>query len=127
MSPKKSKAGKKARKKSGKAQPVKAGATAPEPRKRRITAATEAEPDAEIDADQDGAPPRDPYGPWAAVGVAVLSGCLWFLSCADFDIWPLAWIAMVPGIWVIERAPTRRRTLLYGWLIGLVANVGGLY
>jgi apolipoprotein N-acyltransferase len=62
-----------------------------------------------------------------AVTVAAISGAMWFLACADFDIWPLAWIAMVPGLWLIERAPTRRRALTYGWIVGLVANVGGFY
>jgi apolipoprotein N-acyltransferase len=59
--------------------------------------------------------------------LAALSGVLWFLACADFDIWPLAWVAMVPALWVTERAATRRRALFYGWLAGLVANVGGFY
>src|SRR5690606_29020103 len=59
--------------------------------------------------------------------IAAASGALWFLSCADFDIWPLAWIAMVPSLIAIEGAPTLRRAILYGWLTGLVANVGGFY
>ncbi len=59
--------------------------------------------------------------------VATLSGTLWFTACANFDIWPFAWFAMVPGLIVIERAPTRRRAYLYGWFVGIVANVGGFY
>jgi apolipoprotein N-acyltransferase len=62
-----------------------------------------------------------------SIGAAILSGCLWFLACADFDIWPFAWFAMLPALWIIERAPTRRRALSYGWLAGVVANVGGFY
>lgn len=61
------------------------------------------------------------------LGACALSGCLWFLSCADFDIWPLAWIAAVPMLWAIDGAETRRRALLYAWVAGLVANVGGFY
>ena len=57
----------------------------------------------------------------------MLSGCLWFLACADFDIWPLAYYAMVPAFWAVEHAPTRRKALLYGWVAGLVANTGGFY
>lgn len=59
--------------------------------------------------------------------MAILSGCLWFLACADFDIWPLAYVAMLPAFWVVERASTRRKALFYGWLAGAVANTGGFY
>ncbi len=64
---------------------------------------------------------------WQNSGLAILSGCLWFLGCADFDIWPLAYIAMLPAFWAFDRATTRRKALFYGWLAGLVANVGGFY
>jgi apolipoprotein N-acyltransferase len=60
-------------------------------------------------------------------GLAVLSGVLWFLACADHDIWPLAWFAMVPGLFAIERAPTHRQGVVLGWLTGTTANVGGFY
>lgn len=83
--------------------------------------AAAAEPDTESEPEA----PRQ--NPWVAVGVSILSGCLWFLACADFDIWPLAWVAMIPSMWVIENAPTRRRALFYGWITGLVANLGGFY
>ncbi len=59
--------------------------------------------------------------------LAIFSGCLWFLACADFDIWPLAYVAMLPAFWAVERASNRRNALFYGWLAGLVANVGGFY
>lgn len=71
--------------------------------------------------------PSPPHNTWLALGLSVLSGVLWFLACADWDIWPLAWVAMVPSLWVIHTAPTRRRALLYAWLTGLVANLGGFY
>ncbi|HEU5060550.1 MAG TPA: apolipoprotein N-acyltransferase, partial [Kofleriaceae bacterium] len=64
---------------------------------------------------------------WFLFGLAVLSGVLWFLACADWDIWPLAWIAMVPGLIAVEAAPTTRRALLYGWVTGIVGNIGGFY
>ncbi len=62
-----------------------------------------------------------------STALAILSGCLWFLACADFDIWPLAYIAMLPAFWAVENAPTRRKALFYGWLTGMVANAGGFY
>lgn len=61
------------------------------------------------------------------LGLSALSGVLWFLACADFDIWPLAWVAMVPSLVAIERAPTRKLALLCGWTTGIVANLGGFY
>jgi apolipoprotein N-acyltransferase len=61
------------------------------------------------------------------VALAAISGAMWFLACADFDIWPLAWIAMVPGLIAIEAASTVRRAALLGWLAGLVTHVGGFY
>jgi len=64
---------------------------------------------------------------WKLRALAVLSGCLWFLGCADFDIWPLAYVAMVPAFFAFERAATRRQALLNGWIAGLVANIGGFY
>ena len=71
------------------------------------------------------ATPAERKAHWQSIGLAVLSGCLWFLACADFDIWPLAYVAMLPGFWAVEHAPTRRKALFYGWLVGLVANTGG--
>ncbi len=56
-----------------------------------------------------------------------MAGCLLFLSCADFDIWPLTWIALVPTLWVITTAPTHKRGFLYGFLVGITANAGGFY
>src|SRR5262249_16623814 len=59
--------------------------------------------------------------------LAALAGALWFTSCADFDIWPFAWIAMVPCLYAVEHASTTRRAVFYGWITGLVANAGGFY
>lgn len=62
---------------------------------------------------------------WIAVCIA--SGVLWFLSVADFDLWPLAWVAMVPTLFAIERASTVRRAILFCWVTGLVTSAGGFY
>ncbi len=71
--------------------------------------------------------PQERKAHWKSIGLAVLSGCLWFLACADFDIWPLAYIAMFPAFWAVENAPTRKKALFYGWIAGVVANAGGFY
>ena len=54
------------------------------------------------------------------------SGCLWFLGCADFDIWPLAWMAMLPCLLAI-RSVRPRRAFWWGWVAGTVASGGGFY
>jgi apolipoprotein N-acyltransferase len=71
------------------------------------------------------APQRWERARWLAA--SVVSGVLWFLACADFDIWPLAWFAMVPTLFAIERASTMRRAILFAWVAGIVANAGGFY
>ena len=54
------------------------------------------------------------------------SGCLWFLACADFDVWPLAWVAMLPCLLVIRQV-TPRSAFFWGWVTGTVASGGGFY
>ncbi len=58
--------------------------------------------------------------------LSVLSGTLLFLSCADFDIWPLTWFALVPLI-AVALHPTTKRPAFYGYVCGLFANGGGFY
>lgn len=63
----------------------------------------------------------------AGLGLATASGCLWFLACAPFNLAPLAWVASLPMLFVIDRAPTVRRALLLGWWAGVVETAGGFY
>jgi apolipoprotein N-acyltransferase len=60
-------------------------------------------------------------------GLVTLSGCLWFLAVTPFDLSALAWIAAVPMLLAVDRAPTFRRALLLGWLAGVVETAGGFY
>jgi apolipoprotein N-acyltransferase len=57
---------------------------------------------------------------------ATASGCLLFFACADFDIWPLAYLAFLPLL-LVTAQETPRRAFLLGWLCGWVANAGGFY
>jgi apolipoprotein N-acyltransferase len=63
-----------------------------------------------------------------AIKTAICFACgvLLFLSCADFDIWPLTWFAVVPLI-AICLDPTTKKPAYYGFVCGLVANGGGFY
>jgi apolipoprotein N-acyltransferase len=60
-------------------------------------------------------------------GLATVSGCLWFLACTPFDWSALAWVAAVPILLAIDRAPTFRTALLLGWWAGVVETAGGFY
>lgn len=62
-----------------------------------------------------------------AVILAAVSGAMWPLASAGVDLWPLAYVAMVPCLFAIDRTATRRRALLYGWITGVVANAAGFY
>ncbi|MBC7912113.1 MAG: apolipoprotein N-acyltransferase [Pyrinomonadaceae bacterium] len=61
------------------------------------------------------------------LGLGVLSGILWFLACPKFNLWPLAWFAMAPGLFAMERASSRWRAALFAWCMGIVGNAGGFY
>ncbi len=60
-------------------------------------------------------------------GLATLSGCLWFLACPPFDAAYLAWLAAIPMLWAIDRAPSVRTALLLGSWAGAVETAGGFY
>lgn len=64
--------------------------------------------------------------------LAALSGALYFIGFAGFGIWPLAYIALVPALWALDPAhalvPLRRgQVLMFGFVFGLVLNIGGFY
>ncbi len=60
-------------------------------------------------------------------GLATVSGCLWFLACTPFDWSAAGWIAAVPMLAAIDRAPTYRRALYLGGWAGAVETGGGFY
>ncbi|MEP6548385.1 MAG: apolipoprotein N-acyltransferase [Gammaproteobacteria bacterium] len=66
-------------------------------------------------------------GFYGALGLATLSGCLWFLAVTPFDLSYLAWFAAVPMLLAIERAPTFKQALFLGWWAGVVETGGGFY
>jgi apolipoprotein N-acyltransferase len=64
---------------------------------------------------------------YAALGLVTLSGCLWFVSVTPFDLSALAWIAAVPMLLAVDRAPSFRQALFLGWWAGVVETGGGFY
>jgi apolipoprotein N-acyltransferase len=59
--------------------------------------------------------------------VAVLSGALLILSFPNFDLWPLAWLALVPLLLVVARCPQPSRAFFLGWIFGTVFFYGSCY
>jgi apolipoprotein N-acyltransferase len=58
---------------------------------------------------------------------AVLSGVLYFVSFPGFDVWPLAFVCLVPLHLAIGRADTGRQAARLGLVMGFVTNWGGYY
>ena len=82
-------------------------------RARRAVAAVRGLPRRVVDARRD-------------VALATLSGVLVVLSFPAFDVFPLAFIALVPVIEATRRSTLSGAIALGGWM-GLVTNLGGFY
>ncbi|MBV9210397.1 MAG: hypothetical protein JOZ52_07200, partial [Acidobacteria bacterium] len=62
------------------------------------------------------------------VGLAALSALLLILSFPNFNLWPLAWVGLVPLIISVARAPELRwRALMLGWIAGTTFFYGSCY
>ncbi len=60
---------------------------------------------------------------WAAV---IATAILLIVSFPDFDLWPLAWVALAPLLIAIARKPALRAFLM-GWLAGAVFFYGSCH
>ncbi len=60
-------------------------------------------------------------------GLAVLSALLLVVSFPDFNVWPLAWIALAPLFVAVARQPHTGRSFLLGWLTGTLYFYGSCY
>jgi apolipoprotein N-acyltransferase len=61
-----------------------------------------------------------------AYGLALLSGFLYFLAFPGVDIWPLAFVALIPLIVALRGQSVRRATAL-GWTAGFTMTMCGFY
>ncbi len=62
---------------------------------------------------------------WKNVLLAVLAAVLLILAFPDFDFWFLAWFALVPLLWAIEREKESTvRSFILGWIFGVVFFFG---
>lgn len=59
--------------------------------------------------------------------LAVLAAALLVFSFPDFNLWPLAWVGLVPLLLAIARRPARGRAFLLGWIMGTLFFYGSCY
>ena len=59
--------------------------------------------------------------------LAIVCAILLVLSFPDFNLWPLAWLALIPLLIVVARSPQPGRTFFLGWLFGAVFFYGSCY
>lgn len=67
---------------------------------------------------------RNPWRRWVP---ATLSGCLFFFSFADWDIWPFGLVCLVPLFYVAERAKSAKQAFWWALWAGWVTNFGGFW
>ena len=64
---------------------------------------------------------------WAwRLGVSGVGGCMVFLAFPNFNLFFLAWFALVPTLWA-ARGTTARQHFLIGLWAGAITNLGGFY
>jgi apolipoprotein N-acyltransferase len=51
---------------------------------------------------------------------AILSALLLVCAFPDFNLWPLAWVGLVPLLFVVARRPRARQSFVLGWTTGTV-------
>src|SRR5215212_747919 len=62
---------------------------------------------------------------WKNAALAMLSAVLLILAFPDFEFWFLAFVALVPLLWAIEREKgSAARSFILGWLWGFVFFTG---
>jgi apolipoprotein N-acyltransferase len=59
--------------------------------------------------------------------LAALSAFLLVLSFPDFNLWPLAWVGLVPLLVAVVRAGGARRAFVLGWLAGALFFYGSCW
>lgn len=62
---------------------------------------------------------------WKSAALAVFSAILLILAFPDFELWFLAWFALVPLLWAIEREKeSNLKSFIVGWLFGTLFFFG---
>ena len=62
---------------------------------------------------------------WKNVLLAILAAVLLILAFPDFEYWFLAWFALVPLMWAVEREKASVvRSFVVGWIFGAIFFFG---
>src|SRR6266536_1070561 len=64
---------------------------------------------------------------FSGLAKAFISSLLLILSFPDFNLWPLAWVALVPVLVLVARGPIPGKAFLLGWLAGTVFFYGSCH
>jgi len=68
---------------------------------------------------------RDYLPQTASWALALLSAILMIVAFPDFEIWPLAWIGLIPFLWAIEREKESVvASFVTGWIFGTIFFFG---
>ncbi|MGI9105005.1 MAG: apolipoprotein N-acyltransferase [Pyrinomonadaceae bacterium] len=59
--------------------------------------------------------------------LAALSALLLIVSFPDYDLWPLAWVGLVPLLIAVANKPDGRRAFVLGWLTGALFFYGSCW
>ncbi|MGB8507397.1 MAG: hypothetical protein WCD76_03250, partial [Pyrinomonadaceae bacterium] len=63
----------------------------------------------------------------ADTGWAALTALLLVLAFPDFDLWPLAWVGLVPLLLAVARRPRPAQAFVMGWVSGTLFFYGTCY
>jgi apolipoprotein N-acyltransferase len=58
---------------------------------------------------------------------AILSALLLVCAFPDFNLWPLAWVGLVPLLFVVARRPRPRQSFMLGWTTGALFFYGSCW
>src|SRR6267154_5066710 len=67
---------------------------------------------------------RAPVPPLTEVSWVIASALLLVLSFPDFELWPFAWVGLVPFLVIIARPLRGARAFMLGWLWGTIFFYG---
>jgi len=72
--------------------------------------------------------PPQPWTPsfWQRLLLVVCGGCAIFLAFPTYDLWPLAYVALVPLLFAVHGV-SAKQAFAWGALSGAITNVGGFY
>src|SRR4051794_28191442 len=69
--------------------------------------------------------PHSTWKRWAPDWLTFLSGVLIVFAFPPWNLWPLAWIFLVPWFMALKRAPTLKNAVIQGVWLSYFMSLGG--